>query len=1242
MQDIYLHHILDLTNNTFVQFNTIQGDGDRVRGIIFELIANNAPYIVNADTVTVSIGGTKPDGTTILNDCEITEEGYVSVDITSQMTTVAGRGEYQLFIIDQNTDSQLKSYPFYIFVNEASVDIENITSSDEFKTLTNALSSIASAEEVANRAEAACSEAETILQRIDGLDTKYIASENERENNETNRQNAESSRAKEFEELKTEIDAELTKLGNTNVEAVVSNDSYKVKVTNKDGVSTVSDNLLNSLTIGSVETGDFNEDPTASITGKFGEQKLNLRLPSGKPFKISKVYSSIANMEADMNNIENYDFIMIHTGSVEDEDTGKLYMKDTNGMVFLTDLSGVQGIQGVKGETGATPNLVIGTVSTSQPGTDATVTITGTKERPVINFVIPRGEPGKVDNLYSGNIPYANIDDENSVKDVIETIKEGLNVTNTTSSTLTNSHEGGIKLIGVHGKSEQESTKGYQLFDANWFKTKSQGGATVTNNGDGSLTISGSGTLTEAFYAKVTYTHEETVALLKAGELILNAEQKTLPRLQFTILDSTKQYNVIANGTDFYLTSLIKQETLDNENIFMVAEIYGGAGTTIIPGTIKPMLYQDGDGTWEPFTGGKASPNPDYPQSTKPVVVSEIKSVGANLFPSLTEKTVNGVTIKKDVNGVYHLSGTATDNVVERVILGLPKDEYSLTLNTSKIIGTSGADSIYIACREESGSWVTSVMSYSTNGAYVVDKIYDAIFVIPKGVNCDGVTIAPMLNKGKGILPYAPHTESVVKLSKPITLNGIGESADELLSGTKRFATVEFTGNEGWTTYSTTAGVYYLHIADAKIDFQTSLCTHFRNVNYAYKPDGKVQTYCDYNYSNARYFNTGFETVEQWKAYLAEQYANGTPVTLTYELAEPIIEALPEADQIALHGLKSFNGVTHISTDSEVKPTIEMLYGTSKVGALALENGELHAVNEIVISGKADKSDNQTQLLVAVDLLEKARTVTQPTEFYYNSQCTNRPSVNGGFATVKSYYNASFFVIYATDIITGVQYENSYYNHAWLGWKESAYKSDLNNIHTLGYRASIDIGQTEAANEQDLMFKAFKKAFASGLTNLKESSFYILWQNHNHYWMKCTPFASLAYVGIELFCIGSGRMFLGTYRLSDDSLVYYRPVIDQTDLESYLPKKGGTVDEILYIGSTGATTGETLAIQNSKRAVLHQVTADGRYVLYDNTNGESIITSALDGTNTFNGTASGNLTAADFTVEGDTLILNFL
>ena len=54
----------------------------------------------------------------------------------------------------------------------------------------------------------------------------------------------------------------------------------------------------------------------------------------------------------------------------------------------------VKGDKGDTGNTGATPQLSIGTVTTLQPSQDATVTITGTDEEPVLNFGIPQGASG--------------------------------------------------------------------------------------------------------------------------------------------------------------------------------------------------------------------------------------------------------------------------------------------------------------------------------------------------------------------------------------------------------------------------------------------------------------------------------------------------------------------------------------------------------------------------------------------------------------------------------------------------------------------------------------------------------------------------------------------------------------------------------------------------------------------------------------------------------------------------------
>lgn len=55
---------------------------------------------------------------------------------------------------------------------------------------------------------------------------------------------------------------------------------------------------------------------------------------------------------------------------------------------------GPTGETGATGEAGITPLISIGTVTTGQPGTEASVTITGTPPAYVFNFVIPQGPTG--------------------------------------------------------------------------------------------------------------------------------------------------------------------------------------------------------------------------------------------------------------------------------------------------------------------------------------------------------------------------------------------------------------------------------------------------------------------------------------------------------------------------------------------------------------------------------------------------------------------------------------------------------------------------------------------------------------------------------------------------------------------------------------------------------------------------------------------------------------------------------
>lgn len=137
MDAIIMHYIIDLSsNNNFVQVPAVQGDGNETRYIEIELIENGVPYTVDTDECDITIIGTKPDGNEIWNTCDVTQEGYLLIEVTYQMTAVAGRGIYQVMIFSKGTNSQLKSFPFYMLVTEAAFDPERITSTDEFEVLT--------------------------------------------------------------------------------------------------------------------------------------------------------------------------------------------------------------------------------------------------------------------------------------------------------------------------------------------------------------------------------------------------------------------------------------------------------------------------------------------------------------------------------------------------------------------------------------------------------------------------------------------------------------------------------------------------------------------------------------------------------------------------------------------------------------------------------------------------------------------------------------------------------------------------------------------------------------------------------------------------------------------------------------------------------------------------------------------------------------------------------------------------
>ncbi len=151
-----------------------------------------------------------------------------------------------------------------------------------------------------------------------------------------------------LESAEKEENTDINGLRSTSV-TLKSSDSNLVpdmSFTVKDGVGvkTVTQTTASTL---SGEKNEYTISLTDGTTSKI--QVYNGR--AGKDFRIKKTYTSITEMENDFSgtDVDTFEFALIDTGSVEDEDTGKLYCKGDAGWSYIGDLSGKQGIKGEPG-----------------------------------------------------------------------------------------------------------------------------------------------------------------------------------------------------------------------------------------------------------------------------------------------------------------------------------------------------------------------------------------------------------------------------------------------------------------------------------------------------------------------------------------------------------------------------------------------------------------------------------------------------------------------------------------------------------------------------------------------------------------------------------------------------------------------------------------------------------------------------------------------------------------------------
>lgn len=140
--------------------------------------------------------------------------------------------------------------------------------------------------------------------------------------------------------------------------------------------------------------------------------------------------------------------------------------------------------------------------------------------------------------------------------------------------------------------------------------------------------------------------------------------------------------------------------------------------------------------------------------------------------------------------------------------------------------------------------------------------------------------------------PYRGQTVTIPVDQPIMRIVSVADTIDLLTgAGLKMWGKIEFDGTETWrplTGAPYAEYTYYTTVDTKLIGHQTSICSHFENVSRAYNVGvGAPGMYCDHGEIENIYFVTNFPDVDEFKTWLTQQQAAGTPVTVWYQLAQP-------------------------------------------------------------------------------------------------------------------------------------------------------------------------------------------------------------------------------------------------------------------------------------------------------------------------------------------------------------------
>ena len=662
------------------------------------------------------------------------------------------------------------------------------------------------------------------------------------------------------------------------------------------------------FSIGTVTTGQPGTDADASITGTPENPVLNLTIPRGSQGEQGEQgeqgnpgrdgvdgqpgFSPIATVTKSGNTatISITDKNGTTTAEVSDGtngtdgfspvatvtksgDTATISITDKNGTTTATVSDGADG------QPGATPDFSIGTVTTGDPGTDASASITGTAENPVLNLTIPRGATGEVTEAQLSALAdrKADVITDSLENQDIATFSDGadnlpVSALSVAIEPVQDLHGYDAPWPGGGGKNKWNGTLSPNPTTTN--------GVTFTQTADGKITASNTATA-------LAYTNLMTVTITEAGDYIASSGLTGGSGSTY-YLRVYKNGDAVGNvsGSDdaITLTSLAVGDVIG-------FRCYVTNGTSANGVIYKPMLRKASvsDATWQPYSN--ISPISGWD-------AVNVWRTGKNIFPAIDGTYVNSsLTNLVCANGNYTLKNTSqyplgvtslmTDDGIQNAIGNarfLKPGTYTFSANIVSLVGTTSVTGIRIRMKDtSSGTPIEKVSgsSFTITTEHEIISFPSAVSGFPVDAE---ITFNIQLETGSSATTF----EKYVGTSLPISLTSAGTvygGSLDVVEGKVRVTKAEVDlGDLSWilTSGGTRPNFFSAVLPDmvAGSDYMSSMYSKTGN---PYGSDENLIVLV-YNYNNSGNIlirNMAYETAQAFTTAM-------DGVQLVYELATPV------------------------------------------------------------------------------------------------------------------------------------------------------------------------------------------------------------------------------------------------------------------------------------------------------------------------------------------------------------------